>query len=140
MKRLMLTTALILYAITGNNLSLAQNRQYKKNPFAPLDKKAAPKSSKITKQVKRPIASDENYLRLDGIIWNKDNPVAIIDDTVVKVGGEIAGRRVVVILVDYVEFEYRGKKETLKMVPEILFSITKKKAESKNRIQARPIE
>jgi hypothetical protein len=123
----MLSTILILYTISGNNLSLVQNRQQKRNPFAPLDKKVAPKSAEITKQIKRPQASDENQLRLNGIIWNKDKPVAIIDDTVVMVGSRIAGRKIVAISFDYVEVEYHNKKNTIKMVPKILFSVAKKK-------------
>jgi len=140
MKRLTLTTVLILYVIAGNGVSLAQSRQNKRDPFAPLDKTTAPQSARITKRTKRPTASDENNFRLNGILWNADDPMAIIDNTVVKVGSEIAGRKVVAISVDRVEVEYLGKKETLTIKPKILFSVTKKKIEGENRVQTGPIK
>ena len=125
MKRLTLATVLILYVIAGNGVSLAQSREHKRNPFAPLDKRTAPQSARITKRTKRSTASDENNLQLNGIIWNSSGPMAIIDNTVVMVGSEIAGRKVVAISVDRVEVDYRGKKETLTIRPKILFSVTK---------------
>lgn len=138
MKRLTLTTVLVLYVIAGNGVSLAQSRQNKRNPFAPLDKRNAPQSARITKQAKKLKVSDENNLRLNGIIWNKDDPMAIINNTVVKVDSEIAGRKVVAISIGHVEVEYRGKRETLSIEPEIMFSIIKKKIESKSRVQTGP--
>ena len=135
MKRLMLTTALILYMIAGNSVSLAQSGQHKRDPFAPLDKSMAPQSAKIIKKVKKPSTPDGNNLLLNGIIWNKDNPLAIIDDTVVKIGSVIAGRKVIAISVYHVEVEYRGKEETLNIVPKILFSITSEKVENKSGVQ-----
>ena len=140
MKRLTLITVLILYVIAGNGVSLAQSKQHKRNPFAPLDKRTAPRSARITKQIKGPTISDEDNLRLNGIIWNRDDPMAIIHNTVVKVDSEIAGRKVVAISVDRVEVEYRGKKETLTIEPKILFSITKKKIEGKSRVQTGPVK
>ncbi len=140
MKRLTLTTALILYIIAGNSVSLARSRQHKRNPFAPLDKNTAPQSARITKRIKKPTVSDEDNLRLNGIIWNRDNPMAIIDNTVVKVNSEIAGRKVIAISVDRVEVDYRGKKETLTIEPKILFSITKKKSKGKSRVQTGPVK
>ena len=134
MKRLTLTTALILYMIAGNSVSLAQSRQ-DKDPFAPLDKSMAPQSAKITKKIKKTSTPDGNNLHLNGIIWNKYNPVAIIDDTVVRVGSVIAGRKVVAISVYHVEFEYHGKEETLNIVPQILFGITSEKVETESRVQ-----
>ena len=137
MKRLILTTVFILFVIAGNDVSLAQSRQHKRNPFAPLDKKTAPQSAKITKQIKKPAASDENKLWLNGIIWNRDNPMAIIDDTVVIVGSEIEGRKIVAISIDHVKVEYRGKEEILNIVPKFLFDITTKKIERKSYIKTR---
>ena len=140
MKRLTLTIVLIIYVIAGNAVSLAKSKQHKRNPFAPLDKKTAPQSAIIIKRTKKSTVSDENNLRLNGIIWNRDDPMAIIDNTVVKVDSQIAGRKVVAISMDRVEVDFRGKKETLTIEPKILFSITNKKIESKSSVKTGPIK
>ena len=140
MKHLTLTTILILYVIAGNGVSLARSNQHKRNPFAPLDKKTAPQSARITKRAKRSTASDENTFRLNGVLWNTNDPMAIIDNTVVRVGSEVAGRKVISISADRVEVEYHGEKETLTMGPKILFSVTKNKTEGKSRVQTGPIK
>jgi hypothetical protein len=61
---------------------------------------------------------------LNGIIWSKDNPLAIINDTVVSVGGEAVGRKVVAITAEHVELEYQNRRLLLRITPKILFDIT----------------
>lgn len=140
MKRLTLTAVLILYVIAGNGVLLAKSRQHKRNPFAPLDKAAAPQSARIIKRAKKPTVSEENKLQLNGIIWNREDPMAIIDNTVVKVGSEILGRKIISISIDRVEVDYRGKKETLTVEPKNLFSVTSKKSEGKSSVQTGPMK
>ena len=43
------------------------------------------------------VPAEEKGLSLDGISWDPDNPVAVIDDEVVGVGGEVAGHKVLSI-------------------------------------------
>ena len=52
--------------------------------------------------------------------------MAIINDTVVEVGSQIFDRKISAISARHVELEYRGKLEILRIIPKILFRITKK--------------
>jgi hypothetical protein len=51
---------------------------------------------------KTPIAVSSQETRLSGIVWANVNPVAIINDTVVRVGDKVDGKTVVRILKDRV--------------------------------------
>jgi len=124
MRRLLLITAVILPAIVSSAPSLAQQGRQKRNPFAPLAEPAIRKITKIAEQADETGASYQ--LKLNGIIWNKNSPMAIINDTVVELGSEIAGRKVCVISNTHVELEYYDKRKTLKITPRILFAVTSK--------------
>jgi hypothetical protein len=122
MKRLPIETAIILAALVMGGVSSGGQPMNRRNPFAPLDK--ATRST--AKRQGRTFSSREIRLHLNGIIWNKDNPVAIINDTVIKVGSEIFDRKVSAISARQVELEYRGKLEILRIIPKIIFSVTEK--------------
>ncbi len=134
MKHPAITTAVVLITLVVCDISSAKQPSYRRNPFAPLDES----TGSTAKRQRRWFISKEVGLRLNGIIWNKDNPVAIINDTVVKVGSEIFDRKVSAILPDHVELEYRGKKEVLKIIPRIVFSVTYKKTDVKTKLKKGP--
>lgn len=52
---------------------------------------------------------------LKGLIWNTDNPQAIVNDKVVKVGDEVNGIKVVAIRQDGVEFSQNGINRSLRI-------------------------
>ncbi len=54
-------------------------------------------------------------LVLNGIMWDKDNPFAIINSDVVKVGDKVRSMAVVEITETSVILEYQGKKYTLNL-------------------------
>lgn len=54
-------------------------------------------------------------IRLEGIIWDKDNPVAIINDKVMGIGDIVNGARIVSITVNEVVFDIGGKHIKLKL-------------------------
>jgi len=52
-------------------------------------------------------------LRLSGVLWDKTEPLAILNGRPLTVGGEIAGARVVKIGLDGVQIHYRGREYTI---------------------------
>ncbi len=134
MKHITITTAVVLITLVVFDISSAQQPSYRRNPFAPLDESAG----STAKRQRRWFVSKEIGLRLNGIIWNKDNPVAIINDTVVKIGSEIFDRKVSAIVPGHVELDYRGKKEVLKIIPRIVFTVIDKRTVIKATPKARP--
>ncbi len=47
--------------------------------------------------IRGPISSSEGELSLTGILWDKDNPLAIINENIVKIGDEVGKNKVVAI-------------------------------------------
>ena len=130
MKHLIIT-AIILSAILMGTRALAAQEQLRRNPFAPLAQATAPKTPEADKSVDKDKALEDVKLELNGIIWSKNKPVAIINNTVVEIGSEIAGQRVSAISTMNVELEYQGRKKTLKIAPKVVFSITGNKSDKK---------
>ena len=54
-----------------------KNVELKRDPFAPVSKQAS------------------HELSLNGIVWDQENPLAIINDTIVKVGSAVDGNTIV---------------------------------------------
>lgn len=129
MKHLRIITTIILTILVMGDASSGRQGPNRRNPFAPLDETV--RSTSTIKRQRRRFGSIEVSLRLSGIIWTKENPVAIINDTVVIVGSGIFDRKVSAISAEQVELEYRGKKEILRMIPKILFSVNNKKSDTK---------
>ena len=127
MKRL-LVAVIMLSAVLGPALALGQT---KRNPFAPLAKTTIRTIPSLTEPVDKDKDSEAVQLKLNGIIFSKNRPVAIINDAVVEIGSTIAGRRVSAISISHVELEYYDKKETLEITPKFLFTIS-----SKNQTQS----
>jgi len=78
-------------------------------------------------------------LVLKGIAWDKTEPLALINDRVVKEGDTIEGARIVKIDFDGVAVRYRGKKFTFKLIEwegktksEVQGPISKSKSKSKD--------
>ena len=136
MKHLRIITTIILTTLVMGDVSLGRQGPNRRNPFAPLDETV--RSTSTIKRQRMRFGSIEVSLRLSGIIWTKDNPVAIINDTVIIVGSEIFDRKVSAILTEQVELEYRGKKEILRMIPKILFSVNNKKSDTKTVFKKGP--
>ncbi|MBU1147881.1 MAG: hypothetical protein KKD11_05950 [Candidatus Omnitrophica bacterium] len=55
-------------------------------------------------------------LAVNGIMWDEDNPLAIINDDVVKVGDMLGGLKVVEITKTSVVMEQNGERHTLNLV------------------------
>ncbi|MHC5060353.1 MAG: hypothetical protein ACYTFK_04620 [Planctomycetota bacterium] len=122
MKRLFVAV-IILSAVLGPALALGQTQ---KNPFAPLAKAAVRQIPELIEPIEKDKDSEAIQLKLNGIIFSKSRPVAIINDAVVEIGGLVAGRRVSAISISQVELQYYDKKEILKITPRLLFSISSK--------------
>jgi len=136
----LIITAIILSAILMGTRVLAAQEQPRRNPFAPLAQATAPKTSRADKSVDKDKALEDVKLELNGIIWSKNKPIAIINNTVVEIGSEIAGQRVSAISIMNVELEYRDRKKVLKIAPKVVFSITGNKSDKKNDVQNRTIK
>ncbi len=54
-----------------------------------------------------------DFLKLSGVLWNSDEPRAIINGRVVNVGGMVEGAEVVSIGQSRVDVRYKGKEFTL---------------------------
>jgi hypothetical protein len=122
-------------------LTMASSER-RRNPFAPLKKKVSssetkrPENIKPAGQQEKKTTAEKTNLHLNGIIWNKTNPIAIINDTIVTIGSSIADRKVFAISVDYVELQYNDEKEVLKMTSKISFGVSSKKADIKTVSEA----
>ncbi|MCK4752808.1 MAG: hypothetical protein KAS75_05125 [Planctomycetes bacterium] len=134
MKRLIIITIAILIIVAADSSSARQPRN-RRNPFAPLGEVKTSNKVKLVKKQGKITAPEKIDLRLNAIVWNKDNPIAIINNTVVKIGSEIAGRKISTITPQYVELEYNEQKEILKMLPKILFNITNEKPKLESDIR-----
>lgn len=130
------SVVIIIMFLSVPVLTMASSER-RRNPFAPLNQPASSSGTKRLEHVKpagqqeKESAAEKIRLRLNGIIWNKTNPIAIINDTIVTIGSSIADRKVSAISADYVELQYNDEKEVLRMVPKILFSVSSKKADTK---------
>lgn len=122
MKRLLIAV-IILSAVLGPARALGQT---KRNPFAPLAKTTIRTIPSLVEPVDKDKDSEAVQLKLNGIIFSKNRPVAIINDAVVEIGSTIAGRKVSAISSSQVELQYYDKKETLRITPKFLFSISSK--------------
>ena len=123
MKRLLIAV-IILSALPGFARAADQS---KRNPFAPLAKTTIRTIPGLVEPVEKNKDSEAVQLKLNGIIWGKNRPVAIINDTVVEIGSIIAGRRVSAISISQVELQYYDKKEILRITPKFLFTISNNK-------------
>lgn len=54
-------------------------------------------------------------VRLEGIIWDPETPIAIINDKVMGIGDEVAGAKIVEIKQNEVIFDLDGKKVNVKL-------------------------
>ena len=122
MKRLLIAV-IVLSALPGLARAAAQS---KRNPFAPLAKAAIRQIPGLTDPIEKNKDSEVVELKLNGIIFSKNRPVAIINDAVVEIGSIIAGRKVSAISISHVELQYYDKKETLRITPKFLFTVSSK--------------
>ena len=95
-----------------------------------MKKKASVKKTAVIEEPKpeQPVVTakdaDKVELKLNGIIWNKDRPLAIINSTVVGIGSRITDRKIVAISAERVQLQYDNKKEeTLQITPKISFTV-----------------
>lgn len=105
--RVLLLLVVLLY-IPGN-LSLGEefiyNSHGRKDPFAPPVINTRGKAG----------TEVLSGIRLEGIIWEQDNPLAIINSKVVTVGAKVGGALVVEIKKDEVVFEINGQQFPMKL-------------------------
>lgn len=77
----------------------------KKDPFSPP----------VIKAVEKAGTEVLTGVRLEGIIWDERNPVAVINDKVVSVGDEISGAKIVEIRQNEVIFDVNGQLISVKL-------------------------
>ena len=73
-----------------------------KNPFSP-------------KHFNEPAIETEKEIELEGIMWDKEKPFAVIDGAVVAEGEFIDGKKVIRINNESVILDNQGRQETLKI-------------------------
>jgi len=122
--RPLLVISTIVVTVVMMDTSGGRQSQSTKNPFAPLSERTQRRTGESAISPEKLPAAKTPELRLNGIIWTKDNPLAIINDAVVSVGGEAAGRKVVAIATEHVELEYQRHRLLLRITPKILFDVT----------------
>ncbi|MFQ6066201.1 MAG: hypothetical protein ACE5K3_02845 [bacterium] len=70
----------------------------------------------VKKKVKKNLPLQPPKLVLKGIAWDETQPLALINDLVVKEGDTVEGARIVRIDFDGVAVRYRGKKFAIKLI------------------------
>lgn len=75
----------------------------REDPFAPLGTEAAP---------------TEKAISLNGIMWSEENPLAIINNIIVKVGDKIDNNEVIEIKKEEVILEKDGQRYILRIILE----------------------
>ncbi len=84
-----------------------------RDPMVPLiDERKAPKPQRHTEPAAR-VEVRLPPMSLYGIIWDPENPIAMIDGMDLRVGDRIEGARIVEIGFDRVVFSYRSKRFVL---------------------------
>lgn len=135
--RRMLFISTIIVTVVMMDASHGRQSQSRKNPFAPLSERSLPRTPESATSPEKTPAAKTPGLRLNGIIWSKANPLAIINDAVVSVGGEAEGRKVVAITAEHVELEYQNRRLLLRITPKILFDVTPRAPVSERKRRAR---
>ena len=77
-----------------------------RDPFVPV----------VRKKVKKSLPVQPPKLVLKGIAWDETEPLALINDLLVKEGDTIEGARIVKIDFDRVTVQYRSKKFVIKLI------------------------
>jgi hypothetical protein len=85
--RRLLVISIIVVTVVMMDTSGGRQSQSAKNPFAPLSERTQRRTDESAISPEELPAAKTPELRLNGIIWTKDNPLAIINDAVVSVGG-----------------------------------------------------
>lgn len=91
--------------------SLAYDDGGRRDPMVALRKRAIRKSAPFVSIGRPP------KLSLQGIFWDVEDPLALINKTVVRRGDTVKGAKVAQITPDKVILVYRGKSLTLKLEP-----------------------
>lgn len=98
-----------LYILFGLGSLNAEDFVYdshgKKDPFSP------PVIGVVETTDKEQLAG----VKLEGIIWDEENPIAVINDKVVSIGDEVAGAKIVGMTRNEVTFEVDGQQVELKL-------------------------
>lgn len=84
-----------------------------RDPMQPLirERNAPPAEPRGTEDV--PISTELPMMSLHGVIWDPENPIAIIDGLDLRVGDTIKGARIVEIGFDQVVLTYRSRRHVL---------------------------
>ncbi len=88
-----------------------------RNPFVKAAEKAAPKETVVKTNVPREVVRTLPAFQLDGILYDQDNPVAIIEGNLYHVGGVYKKEiKIKKISPNSIEVEYYGKIYKIKML------------------------
>lgn len=83
-----------------------------RDPMQPLIRERnAPPAESRTENV--PLSTELPMMSLHGVIWDPENPIAIIDGLDLRVGDTIKGARIVEIGFDQVVLTYRSRRHVL---------------------------
>lgn len=78
----------------------------RKDPFSPP----------VVKEAEKAGAEVLTGVRLEGIIWDEKNPMAIINDKVAGIGDTVSGAKVVEIRQNEVVFDVNGQRISVKLI------------------------
>lgn len=84
-----------------------------RDPMEPLIKERTSRPPEPQRTVDVPASNDLPRMSLHGVIWDSDNPIAIIDGLDLRVGDTIKGACVVEIGYDQVVLTYRSRRHVL---------------------------
>ena len=132
MKRLIFITTVIAIVLVIEAISPGQPLHDEKNPFAPLYGTDDFRAAQFGRMSEDKIVPEGLKLHLNAIVWSKEKPMAIINDTIVIPGSEILGARVDTITNDCVKLHYRGESLALRITHKIRFTVKSKQIDDKN--------
>jgi len=84
-----------------------------RDPLTPLVEERSAPPPEPRGEREAPVSTELPWMALHGIIWDPDNPIAIIDGLDLRVGDTIKGARVVEIGYDSVVLTYRSRRHVL---------------------------
>lgn len=105
----------------GISNATSYNADGYRDPFMPQIKKEEKKKESVDSYAGTEVALPDFVIQ--GMVWSSDNPQAIIDGQVLRIGDEIKGAKILSISKEGVKFLFRGKIFTAK--PKVTLGVRK---------------
>jgi hypothetical protein len=111
---MILLSALAIAAVLAHYLQVSRRAETRTDSSAlPTAAPAAGRPVPIAGAEGEPGRDALPALHLSGVLWDKSEPLAILNGRPLGVGGEVDGARVVKIGLEAVQVDYRGREYTL---------------------------